>query len=108
MREQGMEMGEDSGDGGRVSAWWWGDEIFSESVASGSLPLPRFFTLLLRRLWLTVLFIGVPAVQGTHLQSLVFCTLSELREGDKERGRKRGEREGTEGAGSTEPTFMSN
>lgn len=57
-------------------------------------------------------------VQGTHLQSFFLCTLSELREGDKERGRKREaerltegerEREGKiESAGSTELTFMNN
>lgn len=60
-----------------------GDEIFSESV-----PLaPSFFFFFFssfRHLWLTVLFIGVPVVQGTHLQSFFLCTLSELREGDKE------------------------
>lgn len=54
-----------------------GDEIFSESV-------PLAPSLSLRHLWLTVLFIGVPVVQGTHLQSFFLCTLSELREGDKE------------------------
>lgn len=58
-----------------------GDEIFSESVPlAPSFFSPSFF----RHLWLTVLFIGVPVVQGTHLQSLFLCTLSELREGDKE------------------------
>lgn len=50
--------------------------------------LPSFF-FPFRHLWLTVLFIGVPVVQGTHLQSFFLCTLSELRKGDKERGRKR-------------------
>lgn len=76
----------DAGNGGRVSEWWVmvvvvGDEIFSESVPlAPSLSLFFFF----RHLWLTVLFIGVPVVQGTHLQSFFLCTLSELRQGDKE------------------------
>ena len=59
-----------------------GDEIFSESVPLA--PSPLFFPFPFRHLWLTVLFIGVPVVQGTHLQSFFLCTLSELREGDKE------------------------
>lgn len=62
-----------------------GDEIFSESVplAPSLLFFPPSLSFF-RHLWLTVLFIGVPVVQGTHLQSLFLCTLSELREGDKE------------------------
>lgn len=56
-----------------------GDEIFSESV-----PLAPSLFFFFRHLRLTVLFIGVPVVQGTHLQSFFLCTLSELREGDKE------------------------
>lgn len=59
-----------------------GDEIFSESVPLA--PSLFFFFFFFRHLWLTVLFIGVPVVQGTHLQSFFLCTLSELREGDKE------------------------
>lgn len=69
------------GDGGRVSVscccWWWNIQW---ECASGSFPL--FFPF--RHLWLTVLFIGVPVVQGTHLQSFFLCTLSELRLGDKQ------------------------
>lgn len=81
-----------------------GDEIFSESGVPLAFFLPSFSPLSLslpqspptlspsparslsiRHLWLTVLFIGVPVVQGTHLQSLFLCTLSELKgEGDKE------------------------
>lgn len=57
-----------------------GDEIFSESA-----PLaPSLFFFPFRHLWLTVLFIGVPVVQGTHLQSFFLCALSELRLGDKQ------------------------
>lgn len=51
-----------------------GDEIFSESV---TLPPFLFFSPTLQ---LTVLFIGVPVVQGTHLQAFFLCTLSILRE----------------------------
>ena len=60
-----------------------GDEIFSESV-----PLaPSFFLFfpLSRHLWLTVLFIGVPVVQGTHLQSFFLCTLSKLKERERDK-----------------------
>lgn len=57
-----------------------GDEIFSESA-----PLaPSLFFFPFRHLWLTVLFIGVPVVQGTHLQSFFLCALSELRLRDKQ------------------------
>lgn len=57
-----------------------GDEIFSESV-----PLaPTSFFFPFRHLCLTVLFIGVPVVQGTHLQSFFLCTLSEVRQRDKD------------------------
>lgn len=83
MREEGRKDGEggmgDAGDGGRVSEWWW---VMKYSVRVCLWLLPSFF--FFRHLWLTVLFIGVPVVQGTHLQSFFLCTLSELREGDKE------------------------
>lgn len=59
---------------GCQSAAGAGDEIFSESV-----PLAPSLFFSFRHLWLTVLFIGVPVVQGTHLQSFFLCTLSELR-----------------------------
>lgn len=62
-----------------------GDEIFSESAPlAPSFFFFSFFFFPFRHLWLTVLFIGVPVVQGTHLQSFFLCTLSELRKGDKE------------------------
>lgn len=85
LREGGSNDGEgrglrDAGDGGRVSAWWW---VMKYSVRVCLWLLPSFF-FPFRHLWLTVLFIGVPVVQGTHLQSFFLCTLSEIREGDKE------------------------
>lgn len=61
-----------------------GDEIFSESAPLAPSFFFFFFFSPFRHLWLTVLFIGVPVVQGTHLQSFFLCTLSELRKGDKE------------------------
>lgn len=76
----------DVGDGGRVSDWWWWwwwVMKYSVRVCLWLLPL-FFFPFPFRHLWLTVLFIGVPVVQGTHLQSFFLCTLSELRERDKE------------------------
>lgn len=109
-KEAGMWEGVDLGDGGRVSECWW-CWVMKYSVRVCLWLLPSLFPPFRHR-WLTVLFIGVPVVQGTHLQSLFLCTLSELREGDKERGRdeRRGEeREGKiERAGSTEMTFMNN
>lgn len=72
----------DAGNGGRVSEWWWWWWVMKYSVRVCLWLLPSFF--FFRHLWLTVLFIGVPVVQGTHLQSFFLCTLSELREGDKE------------------------
>lgn len=64
----------------RAAAAAAGDEIFSESA-----PLaPSLFFYPFRHLWLTVLFIGVPVVQGTHLQSFFLYALSELRLGDKQ------------------------
>lgn len=90
-----------------------GDEIFSESA-----PLaPSLFFFPFRHLWLTVLFIGVPVVQGTHLQSFFLCTLSELRLGDKQEeeesggglsGRERERKRERGGRQSTELTFMNN
>lgn len=65
----------------RTAAAAAGDEIFSESAP---LAPSLFFFYPFRHLWLTVLFIGVPVVQGTHLQSFFLCALSELRLGDKQ------------------------
>lgn len=81
-KEAGMWEGVDVGDGGRVSecCWFW---VMKYSVRVCLWLLPSLF-FPFRHHWLTVLFIGVPVVQGTHLQSLFLCTLSELREGDKE------------------------
>lgn len=84
-----MGVGCQSGGGG---GWW----NIQWECASGSFPLFFFF---FRHLWLTVLFIGVPVVQGTHLQTFFLCTLSEIRERDKEWGRKRERRRGWEGEG---------
>lgn len=65
--------------GGAADGGWWNIQW---ECASG-------FFLFFQHLWLTVLFIGVPVVQGTHLQSFFLCTLSKLKEGDKKWGRKR-------------------
>lgn len=69
--------------------WWWWVMKYSVRVCLWLLPFsPSPLSPSFRHLWLTVLFIGVPVVQGTHLQSLFLCTLSELRgEEDKEQGR---------------------
>lgn len=70
--------------------WWrWWVMKYSVRVCLWLLPSsPSPLSPSFRHLWLTVLFIGVPVVQGTHLQSLFLCTLSELRgEEDKEPGR---------------------
>lgn len=81
-KEAGMWEGVDAGDGGRVSEGWW-CWVMKYSVRVCLWLLPSLF-FPFRHHWLTVLFIGVPVVQGTHLQSLFLCTRSELREGDKE------------------------
>lgn len=82
-KEEGKWEGVDVGDGGRVSECWW-CWVMKYSVRVCLWLLPSLFFFLFRHHWLTVLFIGVPVVQGTHLQSLFLCSLSELQEGDKE------------------------
>lgn len=91
--EAGMWEGVDAGDGGRVSECW----VMKYSVRVCLWLLPSLFFPPFQHHWLTVLFIGVPVVQGTHLQSLFLCTLRELQEGDKEGGRREEERRGEGG-----------